>query len=148
MYERTYGDNYSPDMTTKEIAAATRKTLRAATKQDGSPVDGWTASVRYRSFAGGTSIDVNLTAPEGVEVNHEWNDNSYELTDETRCVKCNVQAVVERQNARDRYWLTDAGRAAYSFANDLLSGFNFDGSEIQVDYFDVNFYGHVNVKSA
>jgi hypothetical protein len=144
LYERTYGQTYDKDLTTKEIAARVRAQLRRDTGDKASPLHGWAVKVRYKGFTGGTSIDVYLVAPAGVEACHRWdswNDND----DATRCEKCGRQAVAERSAARRWYWLTAPARAARGHAESILNGYNHDGSDAMTDYFDVNFYGAVNV---
>ena len=96
------------------------------------------------------AIDVYLSAPAGMEVDHKWIDRRsgadvYNIDDDTYCATCGVQAIVERSNNRDRYWLSDAARAARDYAAGIHGAFNHNGSEIQTDYFDVNYYGQVNV---
>lgn len=134
MYERSYGSNYDGSLSSKEIAAKVRKQLRAESKKAGSALDGWKVSVRYRSYSGGSSIDVDLFAPAGVSVKAD--DQGYED---------GYGEMVNRSAGHRWPWLNDAGRAAQQYGESALWQYNHDGSEIMVDYFDVNFYGHASV---
>lgn len=144
-YNNFYGDEYEKFPTVKEVAASVRKMLVAATKDEASPLHGATVSVRYRTFSGGCSIDTNLTSPEHVvHVWSSWDDQS----DDTVCTECGIQLIVARSDRYSRYWLTDRGYAMHEIAKSALDAHNHDRSDIQTDYFDVRFYGQVNVENA
>jgi hypothetical protein len=125
MYPTSYGSTYDPNMTTKEIAAEIRKVLRRLTKSKHSPLSGAKVSVRYESFAGGTSIDITLGVPYPVNADDE-DDN--------------------RREGKPWPWLNDQARAAKQIAEGLHGAFNYNGSNTQVDYFNVNYYGSVEVE--
>jgi len=129
MYPIGYGSLYDREMSSKEAAAEIRKTLRKLSKAKHSPLYGATVSVRYRSYSGGRAIDVRLEVPFRVKSTEE-EQMEYRSRDEF------VR----------RYWLTDKARAAYDVAEEVHSAYNFDGSNSQVDYFHVNYYGSVDIE--
>lgn len=130
MYGIHHGELYDRDMTTKDCAAEIRKTLRRLSKSKHSPLSGAKVSVRYRSFSGGSAVDVRLAVPYPVRVEDEdaeaWN----------------------RQGGKPWPWLTDRARQAKQIAENLHNAYNFDGSDIQTDYFHVNYYGSVDIREA
>lgn len=130
MYGIHHGELYDRDMSTKECAAEIRKALRRLSKSKHSPLTSANVSVRYRSFSGGSAIDVRLTVPYPTHVKDEdaeaWN----------------------RQDGKRWPWLTDRAREAKAIAETLHNAYNFDGSDIQTDYFHVNYYGSVDIREA
>lgn len=130
MYGIHYGSLYTQGMTTKECAAEIRKVLRRLSRSKHSPLSGADVSVRMARFAGGSSIDVTVTVPYPVRVEDDdaegWN----------------------RQDGKRWPWLTDRARAAKQTAEELHNAYNFDGSDSQVDYFHVNYYGTVEIREA
>lgn len=145
-YNNFYGAEYEKFDSVKEVAASVRKVLNAATKDAASPMFGATVSVRYKTYSGGCSIDTNITSPAHVvHVWNSWDDNS----PDTVCTVCGIQLIVARSDRYGRkYWLTDLGFAIHEFADGLLSAHNHDRSDLMTDYFDVRFYGQVNVSNA
>jgi hypothetical protein len=128
MYAVHNGSAYDPTLTRKEIAAEIRKTLRKLSKSKHSQLAGADVSVRVRSYSGGGAIDVRLTVDYPVRTADE---------DETAW---------NRQNGKPWPWLTDQARAAKQIGEDLHNAYNFDGSDIQTDYFHVNYYGSVDIE--
>lgn len=125
MYERTYGGNYDNELSTTDIAKKIRSWVTAQKKSGAFPKE-LKVSVRSKYFSGGSSIDVSITAlPEDWDLfNREWFEynasNDYaprdvrKYTDKVERIRAEIKAYV--------------------------NSFNHDGSESQVDYFDVNFY--------
>lgn len=120
---RTYGTNYNADLTVKEIAAKIRKTFRNADE-----LEGWNVSVRYRTASMMQAIDVRLSAPAGMTLR----------VDETT-------EALNRQNGKAYPWLTDDARTVKAYAESVHSSYNHDGSDTQSDYFDVRYYGSVDL---
>lgn len=137
---RAYGAKYDSRLTTAQIAALVRAQIKLARKlakqsagEDGSvklpdpigdaPVE-IKFSVRSERFAGGSAISIEI-----MNEPHEW---AWEMRE-------------------DRYGIvmemaTPAMRALVDALADLMRAYNFDGSDVQTDYFDVNFYGSVYAK--
>lgn len=127
MYERSYGKKYERDLDISEIAKRVRKEIKAELPK------GFKVSVRISRYSGGQSLDAEIKAvPPGFVIN-------------------NPERV--RLEEEDPNWVTRAG--AYPIFSEeatkvektikgIIEAYNYDGSEIQVDYFDVNFYGHVS----
>ncbi len=127
MYDKTYGDNHDSSLSTTDIAKKIRTWITAEKKAGNFPKE-LKVSVRSSYFAGGSSISASITAlPKDMEVfNAEW----YKI--EAEMGVCFTPYGMNRysddvQSIKDRI-------AAY------INSFNYDGSESQVDYFDVNFY--------
>jgi len=110
------GQNYNPRLTTKEIAGLIRKQLKKEFPE-------CKFSVRYKSFSGGSEINVSLMAAKFkvfnigtgyLQVNHYWLDKQKELTPEAVKVLKRVTKIV--------------------------NSYNYDDSDPQIDYFNTNFY--------
>lgn len=128
MYSIHYGEAHDKDLSVKECAAEIRKQLRKLAKAKHSPLAGAKVSVRYKSFSGGSAIDVKLSVPYPVKVEDE-------------------QAEMIARSEGHRYpWLSPAARAAKLAAEEIHGAYNFDGSDSQVDYFHVKYYGHVDIE--
>lgn len=131
MYERTYGYLYTPGATVTQIAASVRRTIKTLVKADLLPAD-WTYSVRKRSH---NSIDVTATAPRAIwAAEPDTYDHPWAMNAETGK---HVHALAERR--------TVEARMVHDTIKDLLDGHNHNGSETQMDYFDVKFYGNVHL---
>lgn len=144
-YNNFYGSEYEKFPTVKEVAASVRKVLNAATKDAASPMFGAKVSVRYETFSGGCAIRTNISTDQhAVHVWNSWEDND----PATVCTICGIQLIKARSDRYTKPWLTDLGFAMHEFASGLLIVHNHDRSDIQTDYFDVRFYGQVNVENA
>ena len=138
-YQRHYGAKYealhtNPDGSrrypkTSEIAAAIRGDIKAAVAKGELPKEA-TYSVRSRNFSGGCAIDVTVqdlpgawvtqNDPEAVEF-HGW------LPED--------QKVLSKQAAEVK-----------DKVKEIWSAYNYDGSDVMTDYFDVNYYGSVDIE--
>lgn len=137
--ERVYGAKFTPGYeTAAQIAAKVRADIRLALKiARAEAKDGEVAipdplaampkeikvTVKCDTFSGGRSVDVIMR-----NIPEEWGFS--------------MQA--------DPYWPSDKRemptpelRAAAKALKAILSAYNYDGSAPEVDYYDVNFYGHV-----
>lgn len=144
MYERSYGSLHDPDRTAKEDAANIRRHVRTMTKAGVLPAD-WAYSVRYTTAAMCRAIDVRATSPRPI----------YAVDPEAvRYVGTPAQgAPVQHPETGEwvtahRDTLTVEAAAVLATLTDLHDGHNHDGSESQVDYFDVKFYGQVSLDVA
>ena len=143
MYERRYGSRYheTKDLRPQEIAKLIRLDIKAAKAEGRLPAD-LNTSVRFRWSTHSPAIDV--TVRDAVEL---WERcPGYRLTPGTDtgvgCPAYGCPATYQH----DR--LTDEGERINAILESILNAYNYDGSEHQVDYFDVRFYGHVTVESA
>lgn len=141
MYERTYGSNYEA---TKEIydtsvlAKLIRADIKAAVKAGDLPKA--TYSVQTRKYAGGSAIDIELRDLEGAWV----------AEDMTKCPSnstCREGDHYSHRGCEGAEHLSDEAALAKIILSQIQNSYNFDGSETQVDYWDVRFYGHVQVES-
>lgn len=124
MYERSYGSKYDGSLSTTEIAKRIRADIKAAVAAGELPGKPVSYSVRSAYFSGGSSIDVTIRdlpdafVPEG-----------------------------ERDRIERKSWLTREAFRVLSVVEAIHWAYNHNGSESQVDYFDVNYYGHVEIES-
>lgn len=128
MYERTYGAKYDGSLDVAEIAKLVRKEIKAEIKAGRFP-KGLKVSVRIRRFAGGCSLDAEITGvPDGFVIRNP------------------ERVKLEAENPNEHYptchypILTEKAEAIEKKIKSIIAAYNHDGSEIQVDYFDVNFY--------
>lgn len=155
MYERSYGYRYEEvkDMTTVEIAKAIRADIKQA-KAEGLLPTRWTYSVRTDH---GTSIDVDVrdcpdawqpcdgTVPGSRRTYPDGSSTATGCPD----VWCAARNDPERAHAAKPHdVLTEEARVAKMTLERIHGAYNYDGSEIQVDYFDVRYYGHVEFEDA
>lgn len=129
MYERSYGVHYDQVGTPKEAAAAMRATVKQWQREGLIPAD-IKVSIRYRSFAGGCSIDIRATSPRPIYWcdPHQWQ-------------RCDRHAHYGWYDC-----MTPEARHVREELEALHNAYNHDGSEIQVDYFDVRFYGQATIE--
>ena len=137
---RAYGAKYDRNLTTAQIAALIRAQIKLARKlakqaagEDGAvklpdPIGDAPAeikfSVRSARFSGGTSIDISIT--------NEPKDWAWEMREDR------YGCVMEMA--------TPALQALADELAGLMRAYNYDGSDITTDCFDVNFYGSVYAK--
>ena len=120
MYERSYGINYQAGMDIKDIAKEVRKMLKAEMPE-------FKFAVRIERYAGGQSLNIGIKeVPAGFRFVRE-NPKDFE------------------RDYRPMVW-TEELRDAQEKARAIGLRFNYDGSEIQFDYFDVNYYCHAFVE--
>jgi hypothetical protein len=133
MYEISYGTKYeaTKDLNRTAIAKLVREDIKAAVKAGTLPRAKY--SVRKRDYAGGGSIDISFSHVEGDFV--LFNEERVRFDIATKDREFTYMPIYSEQAKA----LTDALDA-------ILNAYNFDGSESQVDYFHVRFYGHAKVE--
>lgn len=127
--ERSYGSAYDRSLSTTEIAKRMRAAIKLATERGELPGKPVTYSVRSAYFSGGSSIDIRVRGLLGSRV---------------------VGETAETDNRREgkRWpWLTDEARRIMGILEEIHNRWNHDGSAIEVDYFDVNYYGSVEIET-
>lgn len=134
MYERTYGAKYDDKLSTKDIAARVRAEIRAAVKAGTLPAG--TYSVRKDHYR---SIVVNIS-----DLGADVFDPEY-LAGGSDYLMGPSRIEGGKLVRPSRY--TPRINAAVEAVEGMLAAYNHDGSDIQTDYFDVNFYSHVNVRA-
>lgn len=130
MYEISYGSKYesSKGLNRAEIAKLVRADIKAAVASGALPKAKY--SVRVKSFSGGGSIDITFSFVEepgfalfnaerlAFDIEHEHHVYSPDP--------------IYSERAREMTKKLEA----------ILGAYNYDGSDSQVDYFNVRFYGH------
>ena len=134
MYERSYGYLYDEHRSVKDDAANIRAHVKTMTKAGLLPAD-WKYSVRYRTASMCCAIDVSAVSPRPLYA-ADPNERGWAKNYETG------EFVTGWKDS-----LTREARAVFDTLSDLREGHNHDGSEIQFDYFDVKFYGSVNLET-
>jgi hypothetical protein len=127
-----YGARYDENLRTVEIAKLVRQDIKLATRGGLLPA-GLGLSVRSERFAGGSSIDIEVTRmPEGVRV----------LSAERLALDASGQG------ANGTPWASPDARRIETVLGGLLAAYNRDGSDPMTDHYDVKFYGRVQFATA
>lgn len=139
MYERSYGYRYSEagdHATCSEIAKLIRRDIKQA-QQEGLLPTRWTYSVRSDSL----SVDVEVR-----DCLDAWQE-----CDGMNCgnVWCAARNDPQYAHAATPHQLLTAEAEATKMTLERIhNAYNHDGSEIQVDFFDVRYYGIVRFEDA
>ncbi|ACH62042.1 hypothetical protein MYRNA_34 [Mycobacterium phage Myrna] len=135
MYERKFTGRNCPTgyVTASEIAKMMRADIKAAIKDGKLPGGMRNYSVRIDNYSGGRSIDITAQDLDGM-----W----------TVCpgmakTGCNHW---DCQRGHTAEVLTAKGQKVEKVLKDIHSSYNYDASEVQVDYFNVNFYGSAKIE--
>lgn len=148
MYERSYGYRYDEvkDLTTVAIA----KRIRADVKQavaEGLLPSRWSYRVRTDH---GTSIDVDVCdCPDAwvdCDGTRRLESGSLVGCPDVWCAGRNDPAYAHAAHVHQV--LTEEASIAKMTLQRIHGGYNYDGSEVQVDYFDVRYYGGVTFENA
>ncbi len=135
MYERRYGSKYDNSLSTTEIAKRIRADIKAAVTAGELPGKPVTYSVVSAYFSGGSSIDVTVRGMVGSRVEGAGSSPPSD-------------AEVDNRRAGKRWpWLTDEARRVMGIVESIHNAYNHDGSAIEVDYHDVNYYGSVEIET-
>jgi hypothetical protein len=152
-YERSYGYLYSEGgrLDTAAIAKLIRRDIKTAVSEGLLPAR-WRYSVRIDRFSGGSSIDVRVKNCADawipcpgykVGTRHNHPDGGWSATG---CgnVWCDVGGEYkDSPHASAHLVLTEEALAAKMTLERVHAAYNHDGSDVMTDYFDVNYYGHV-----
>lgn len=123
-----YGDKYSKQMGGAEIAAAIRNDIKEAVKRGELPRAKYGA--RLHRFSGGKSITITYA------------DVPFDLYNRA-FLKFEIETGGRRVFDGDRW--SPERIALEKKLTKIADAYNFDGSDRQTDYFNVNFYLHVDV---
>lgn len=121
--QRSYGKNYDNTLSTTDVAKKIRSFI-AQKRREGVIPKELKYSVRSKSYSGGSSIDIDITSVPRNMVIYNPKTCSKERGYGISCKKYNPKL---------------------QKINDMISkkmrSYNFDGSDSQTDYYDVNFHG-------
>jgi len=147
MYERRLGEKYEGSIGVhgSGLAKLIRADIKAAKAAGDLPAD-LDVSVRYESFSMGQAIRVSIgyrpdfwRECDGVS---RWSEPDAEGNQ----VGTHCHDPKHGWDAGYRHEvLSDEGMRVRSLVETLHGAYNFDGSESQVDYFDVRYYGQVSL---
>lgn len=149
MYERHYGYRYNElgdHPSAAEIAKAIRADVKTA-KAEGLLPTHWTYSVTSDHGSTYQSVDIEVRdCPDAWQVC----DGSVPGSPTHACpnVWCAGRNDPKYAHAAETHEvLTEEARVAKLTLERIHNAYNHDGSELQVDYFDVRYYGHVEFES-
>ncbi len=147
MYERSYGYRYeeAAKLSTVEIA----KRMRSEIKQEvaaGMLPARWRYSVKSDSFAGGSSIDISVKDCADAWMPCPGHNGRGAGCPNPWCKAGGIHR--DLPAAEEHEVLTEEATAAKMTLERIHGAYNHDGSEVQVDYFDVNYYGDVDFQDA
>ena len=128
MYERSYGSKVKPSdpyRTAADIAKDMRADIKAKIASGDLPGTMRNYTVWVLNYSGGRSIDVSAVDLPGM-----W----------TKEV-----ALWGYREGQEVDVLTEEGQKVEAILKAIHNAYNYDGSESQVDYFDVNYYGQAGV---
>lgn len=128
MPEITYGSRYQSGLSTPEIAKLIRLDIKQAIKDKTLPQG--TYSVRSAAFAGGTSITVRVRALSIPVVSVEW---------------AVLDALDGGYSKKDMF--TPEARRVLGTLEGLVAAYNYDGSDLMTDLWDVRFYSSIDFDS-
>lgn len=144
MYERSHGYRYAElgeHPTPAQIAAAVRQDIKQAVTEGLLP-ERWSYSVRSESYSGGCSVDVRVQ-----DCGDAW--KPCDGGAKCRNVWCAARRDPNYAHAAEQHEvMTDEAESARMTLQRIHGAYNHDGSEVQVDYFDVRYHGHVEFEKA
>ena len=117
------GSKYDRDVDVKEIAKRLRTEIKEAVKKGELPQGKY--SVTIDRYSMGQSIDIRITELEGPIMNPGYDHMS--------------------SDPELRYFYAPKVRVAIEKLREMKEAYNRDNSDIMTDYFDVKFYGSVDV---
>lgn len=135
-YERREGIHFAStaNKTVKEVAALMRATIRQTAKDGLLPQD-WKYSVRYRTASMMVAIDVSVIIPTDLyQLERKFYEiNGYGRRPQTEDFVGEFEPLATMKAAEELLW-------------SIHRGYNYDGSDTMTDYFDVRYYGSVQLR--
>ena len=144
MYERSYGHQYHevPQYASAaEIAKAMRADIKQA-KSEGLLPAHWKYSVRSENYSGGCAINITVSGPRE-EIMVEEDASKCPRFGAAGVIACEGRGRHYSRNCAGAQRLTSEAEAVEMTLTRIHGAYNHDGSESQVDYFDVRYYGTV-----
>jgi antirestriction protein len=134
MYERHFTGRNCPTgyVTGSEITKMMRADIKDAIKAGKLPGITRNYSVTVDNYSGGRSIRI-----EARDLSDMWTKCSDSHCNHWPCERGNERADV----------LTAEGQRVQAVLKDIHSSYNYDASDSQVDYFNVNFYGDASIEN-
>ncbi|MCP3684446.1 MAG: hypothetical protein GY861_17340 [bacterium] len=145
------------DLSTKEIAQAIRKRFKEEFKD-------YKISVTKESYSGGSSITISVMEspiimkkkPEEItpEAKRFYEEMSHREPDALKKMQSGEYHQLNNYSLCDEYdtnkwcngvFLTEAGHKALRRMVEISREYNYDNSDPQSDYFDVNYYLHIQL---
>ncbi len=117
------GKNYDNNLSTKEITKIVRQRLKKEFSE-------CKFSVRYKSFAGGSSISCALVSAPFDVFTEDLKDGYIQVN----------HFYIEKENI-----LTDKAKEVLKKVTNMFTSFSYDDSDAQIDYFSTNFYFHLEI---
>ena len=126
------GNKYDRNLDIKTIA----KLVRTELAIEYPTTKGWKFSVKIERYAGGQSMNIFiLSVPSDVFV---YDALTYEA---------HFNTMNGEGGAWDAMRHTNQWKEIFASIEAIQNQYNYDNSDSQTDYFDVNFYGHVSLDS-
>lgn len=136
--ERRYGERalQTSDLRVKDLAPLIRKEIRelVPTEHRGKGPDQITVSVRYDIATWTPAIRVTIVIPDQI-----WELCQQFETEYGRLERQNEELMVGKYEPIRKIV------RLYKQAQEIHESYNHNGSDAMVDYFDVRFYGHVDL---
>ena len=131
-YDIHYGKKYSKDIDIVEIAKLVRAYIKEAVSAGDLPAAKY--GVRIERYSGGRSLNIDVKNGEFPLLSEKR--VRFELENPNRYPGDNPDPEV-------RSWMSVEAQRVQGALMTIAAAYNFDGSDIQSDYFHVNFYVHV-----
>lgn len=152
MYERHYGARYDEPAryaSAADIAKLIRRDIKAAIAAGDLPGRASDYRVRSDRFSGGQSIHIRLLMPDLYEVCKGIVPGSEDGYGARSCGDpwCKAGGIhADSPHAHHHYILSAEGRRVKALLEDIHGAYNHDGSDVMTDYFDVRYYGGVEIQ--
>jgi antirestriction protein len=155
MYERSYGSKYKElggYQPASHIARLMRVDIKAAIERGELPGAMKNYSVRVHNYSGGRAIYI-----EARDLEDMWQDcdgtkpgskHYFTASDGTQgwtAMNCGYHGH-GRPDFEGHQVLTIEGCRVQEILKGIHRAYNYDGSEVMVDYFDVNYYGDASIE--
>lgn len=148
MYERKYGARYDEPAryaSAAEIAKLIRRDIKAAIAAGDLPGRFSDYRVRSERYSGGQSISIRALRPELYQVCEGIIPGSEDGYGARSCRDPWCKAKDDRPHARHHFILSVEGQRVEAVLKGIHRAYNHDGSDVMTDYFDVRYYGSVDI---